>query len=237
MMETDKRRSNSLVVCAVAAVFMLGSAYLFSDKSDEPAGGKHEPHLAPASAVKGSAEAPAAIALSGDSGVARPADIDPTEWHRLVDALRLHPQRDQELKRMIGYMRFARDVDQWRALDNQPNARERAQIGQRILNALPERLANREVSGPEALMLQAAVYADLIPDDVQRTIAENAAREALRRVIEQSETSDSSLVAEVAQLASYKQREAAITARFRSGHISQEQMEKELDAARVEVFR
>jgi len=167
----------------------------------------------------------------------RPADVDPVEWQKLVDSLHSHPQRDQELKRMLGYLRFKRDLDLWTSLKDKPNALERAQVGQKILDALPVRFANQEVTHSEALMLQAAIYADMIPDEAQRRPMEEAARQALVRQLEHDSAMRAKLQDEDEQAANFKVREAEIMKRFKGQLIDQSQMEKELDAARLAAYR
>lgn len=167
----------------------------------------------------------------------RPADVDPVEWQKLVDSLHSHPQRDQELRRMVGYLRFKRDLDLWTSLKDKPNALERAQVGQKILDALPVRFANKEVTESEALMLQSAIYADMIPDPAQRAPLEGAARQALMRQLEHDSAMQAKLQAEDEQMANFKAREAVIMKRFKDQLIDQSQMEKELDAARLAAYR
>jgi hypothetical protein len=232
----NKQRTTMLwAVGGAVAIAALGGAYYVSEmlQAAEPP----PPHVE-AYAKMLDTEPPAATAsTTGTREIERPVDIDPKEWQQLEDAVRNHPQRDQELQRMVGYLRFKRDMDRWTALKDQPNALERAQVGQRILDALPVRFANQEVTGPEALMLQAAIYADMIPDEAQRKPIEVAARAALTRALEHDAAMDAKLKAEDAQTADYKEREAVIMKRFKDQLIDQGQMEKELDAARLAAFR
>jgi hypothetical protein len=186
------------------------------------------------------AEPPDAGGLSTHAGSHepdRPADIEPAEWQKLIDSLHSHPQRDQELKRMVGYLRFKHDLDRWAALKDKPNALERAQVGQKILDALPVRFANQEITSSEALMLQAAIYADMIPDETQRRPMENAARQALIRQLDHDSAMQAKLEAEDGQAAEFKAREAQIMKRFKDQLIDQSQMEKELDAARLAAYK
>lgn len=176
-------------------------------------------------------------ASTGGHEPERPADVDPVEWQKLIDSLHSHPQRDQELRRMVGYLRFKRDLDLWASLKDKPNALERAQVGQKILDALPVRFANKEITNSEALMLQAAIYADMIPDPVQRAPMEGAARQALMRQLEHDSAMQAKLQDEDEQMANFKAREAVIMKRFKDQLIDQSQMEKELDAARLAAYR
>jgi hypothetical protein len=230
-----RRASTAWMVGGAVVVAMLGGVYYAA--STHSAEAPPPPH-ALAYAKMLDSEPPAATAsTTGTREIERPADIDPKEWLQLVDAVHNHPQRDQELQRLIGYLRFKRDMDKWTALKDKPNALERAQVGQRILDALPVRFANQEITGPEALLLQAAIYADMIPDEVQRKPIEEAARQALMRALEHDAAMDAKLRAEDAQTADYKEREAVILKRFKDQLIDQSQMEKELDAARLAAFR
>lgn len=237
MVAMKKRRSKTFwTVTAALLVAGLGGAYTANrlHLSAEPVVPAHE--VAYANMLDG--EPPAATsAPSGDHEPERPLDIDPKEWQQMVDGLHNHPQRDQELKRLLGYLRFKRDMDKWTGLKDQPNALERAQVGQRILDALPVRFANQEITGPEALMLQSAIYADMIPDEAQRKPLEEAARRALIRALDHDAAMDAKLKAEDSQTADYREREAVIMKRFKGQLIDQSQMEKELDAARLASFK
>ncbi|MBA4110343.1 MAG: hypothetical protein C0487_12200 [Leptothrix sp. (in: Bacteria)] len=237
MLVIKKQRSTTVWVVggAVVAAMLAGAYYASQTYSPQP---PPTPAHVEAYAKMLDNEPPAAApSSSGSHEIERPADIDPQQWQQLVDSLRNHPQRDQELKRLVGYLRFKRDMDKWTALKDQPNALERAQVGQRILDALPVRFANQEVTGPEALMLQSAIYADMIPDEAQRKPMEDAARQALLRALEPDAAMDAKLKAEDAQTADYKAREAVIMKRFKDQLIDQGQMEKELDAARVAAYK
>ena len=237
MLVIKKQRSRTVWVVGGAVVLaMLGGAYYASRtySVDAPPTPPHEEAYAKMLDSEPPAAAPSS---SGSHEPERPADIDPQEWQQLVDGLSNHPKRDQELNRLVGYLRFKRDMDKWTALKDQPNAIERAQVGQRILDALPVRFANQEVTAPEALMLQAAIYADMIPDEAQRKPMEEAARQALLRALEHDAAMDAKLRSEDAQTAEYKQREKAIMKRFQDQLIDQGQMEKELDAARVAAYK
>ncbi|MBC7699078.1 hypothetical protein [Aquabacterium sp.] len=236
MLMIKKQRSKIVWVVGGAVVAMLGGAY-YASRTHSADAQPTPPHVEAYAKMLDSEPPAAADSSSGTHDLERPADIDPKEWQQLVDALRNHPQRDQELKRLVGYLRFKRDMDKWTALKDQPNALERAQVGQRILDALPVRFANQEVTGPEALMLQAAIYADMIPDEAQRRPMEEAARQSLMRALEHDAAMDAKLKSEDAQTADYKEREAVIMKRFKDQLIDQGQMEKELDVARVAAYQ
>ncbi|RZL00554.1 MAG: hypothetical protein EOP36_15150 [Rubrivivax sp.] len=237
MLVINKQRATTVWMVGGAVVAaMLGGAYygLKTHSADEA---PPLPHVEAYAKMLDSEPPAATVSTSGAREIERPADIDPQAWQQLVDTVRNHPQRDQELKRLVGYLRFKRDMDTWTALKDQPHALERAQVGQRILDALPVRFANQEVTGPEALMLQAAIYADMIPDEAERQPVEDAARQSLMRALEPDAAMEAKLRAEDEQTADYKAREAVIMKRFKDQLIDQGQMEKELDAARLAAFR
>ncbi|MES2090476.1 MAG: hypothetical protein V4532_10930 [Pseudomonadota bacterium] len=167
----------------------------------------------------------------------RPADIAAQDWKQLIEVLRDHPQREQELKRVVAYMRFKNDMDRWTALKDQPNVAERHAAGQRVLDALPAHFANQEVTGAEALMLQAAIYADLVPDEAQRKPMLESARQALLKVQAQDTVMQEKMSQDEALTQDYKHREAEIMARYTAKQIDSPQLEKELNAARVAVFK
>jgi len=166
---------------------------------------------------------------------ARPADFSQEEWDQLLSAVKDHPDPQAELARLVTYLRYQRDLEHWNLA--QPHTAERQEIGQRLLEALPTRLANREVTASEALLLQATIYSDLIPDEVERAAAIEQARNQLQRQIKNDPAVQAQQQKDQARRQVYKEREAEILSRFKAGQIDAAQFEKELQAVRVEVYQ
>src|SRR5690606_35301238 len=124
----------------------------------------------------------------------------------LLNAVKDHPDPQAELARLVTYLRYQRDLEHWNLTP--PHTAERQEIGQRLLEALPTRLANREVTASEALLLQATVYSDLIPDETERAAAIEQARSQLQRQIENDPAVQAQQQKDQARRQVYKEREA-----------------------------
>lgn len=240
MLVLDKRRGRVVWLVGGALALAVAGGVVYVQRAQPlPTSG---PIPSPIMAIEWAPASSGALAASGSLSVnatdpVRPADIAAQDWNQLIEGLRDHPQREQELKRVVAYMRFKNDMDRWTALKDQPNVAERHEAGQRVLDALPAHFANQEVTGAEALMLQAAIYADLVPDEAQRKPLLESARQALLKVQAQDTVLQEKMRQDDALTQDYKHREAEIMARYTAKQIDSPQLEKELNAARVAVFK
>lgn len=167
----------------------------------------------------------------------RPADFSPAEWAALKDAMAQSAHPQAELQRVVAYLRFQRGFEQWQAMQDQPDTALRRQLGQRLLEQVPERLRQGESTMGEALMLSTALLADLEPDEAQRQVRLDAARAALEAAAPLPDKEQQAR--EAALLAEYKRREAAIVADWQarpSTDRSQARLEQALEAARRAVY-
>lgn len=167
----------------------------------------------------------------------RPADFSTAEWSALKEAVAQSPDPKAELQRVVAYLRFQRGFEQWQALQNQPDAAVRRQLGERLLEQVPERLRQGEVSSGEALLLTTALLADLEPDEARRQARLEATRAALQAAAPVADQAQQAR--EAARLSEYKRREAAIVADWQArppAERSQAGLEQALEAARRAVY-
>lgn len=168
----------------------------------------------------------------------RPSDLTEDEWHALQETVGKGPNAQAELKRVMAYLRFQKGFTQWQA--DQETSRDPAQrkaMAHQLLAAVPERLKNSEVTIGEALMLAAALYNDIEPDEATRSIKLEQFRVKLEAVAPRLE--NAAELREANCLAEYKRREAIIQQDFISrpdGQRDQKKFEAELDAAHRAVY-
>lgn len=114
-------------------------------------------------AVTGAPTAATATATSG--GEAPPPGLTAEQWSQVEARLAGHPQAAAERDRLRRYFAWTDAVQRWRG------ARQDLALAQQVDAGLPERLAQAEVSAPEARQLKAALLQTLLPDDASRTAA------------------------------------------------------------------
>lgn len=167
----------------------------------------------------------------------RPADFSPEDWAALKDAVAKNPEPKKELERIVRYLRFQRGFEQWQNLKDSPDVAQRQDLAKHLLAQVPERLRNGETTMGEALMLNAALWADLEPDE---QIRKQRIEEAKAILAQAAPKPDPQQVAEDAsKLAEYKRREAAIVADWQAQPIAQRdqaKLEAALESARRAVY-
>lgn len=167
----------------------------------------------------------------------RPAFLTEEEWTSLQEALRDTPNREQEQARIIEYLRFQKQVQMWQSLRESQDVSKRHDIANELLNGIPDRLAKRELNAGEAMMLQAALLEDLVPDAQQRQA--RLQTEKQRLVTQPTEAEIAAQRQEEAMQQTYKRREAEIIAQWQAMPADQRDqrwLETQLDAARRAAY-
>lgn len=167
----------------------------------------------------------------------RPADFTPEDWAALKGAMSKTPHPRTELERVVRYLRFQKGFEQWQKLQDGPDVATRHQLAARLLEQVPERMSQGELMMGEAQMLQAALLADLEPnEDVRKQKLERAQAAlgaAAPKLDVRQQARDADLIKE------YKQREAAILADYQSRPEPQRSPSKlsdDLETARRAVY-
>jgi len=122
-----------------------------------------------------SAVAPVAEAASAAASATTPADPVPeglseAQWKDLQLVLKDHPNRDAELARVAEFVAYESRLQRFQQLsatpatEQSPEARELART---LLEQLPIRIGNGEVSAPEAGALSERLLVTLHPDPVE----------------------------------------------------------------------
>jgi hypothetical protein len=170
-------------------------------------------------------------------GDGRPSDFSPEDWAALKDAMSKTPNPRAELERVVKYLRFQKGFEQWQSLQDAADVAKRRQLAQRLLDQVPERMKQGEMTYGEALMLDQALLADLEPNDELRKQRLEQAQALLNASVPQADAEQQ--VRDASLLAEYKRREAAIVAAFQAqpeGKRDQTQLGRDLDAARMAVY-
>jgi hypothetical protein len=167
----------------------------------------------------------------------RPADFSPEDWAALKDALSKTPNPRAELERIVKYLRFQKGFEQWQALQDGPDVVTRRKLAERLLEQVPERMTQGEMTYGEAQMLESALLADIEPNEELRKQRLDRAQNQLRGSVPKADAEQQ--VRDASLLAEYKRREAAIMAAFQAlpeDKRDQLQLGKDLDAARMAVY-
>jgi hypothetical protein len=168
----------------------------------------------------------------------RPADLTDEEWRALQETVGKGPNAQAEMKRVMAYLRFQKGFTQWQAQqETSQDPAQRKVLAQQLLAAVPERLKQSEVTIGEALMLAAALYNDIEPDETTRSIKLEQFRVKLEAVAPRAD--NAAEVREASCLAEYKRREAIIQQDFISrpdGQRDHKKFEAELEAAHRAVY-
>jgi hypothetical protein len=167
----------------------------------------------------------------------RPADFSPEDWKNLKETVGKAPNGAQELARVANYLRFQRAFTQWQELSERGTPEQRRPLAEKLLQTVPERLKQSEVTMGEALMLAAVLYNDIEPDEAARTTKLDAFRAQLEAVAPKQD--QAAEMREANCLAEYKRREAVIQQDYLSqpeGQRDHKKFETDLDAAHKAVY-
>jgi len=184
----------------------------------------------------------AAAALQGQPEIlpdGRPSDFEADEWKTLKEAMAQNPNAEKELLRVADYLRYQRGLELWQNMAEQGNTPERRKLAEKLLEGLPQRLSNAEVTFAEGLMVCAALINEMEASEGLR----NQRIEQCKVRLEQASPKPTSEEAErdAACLADWERRKAAITADFYNKSpaeraAGQKQFEAELEKARLEIY-
>jgi hypothetical protein len=158
----------------------------------------------------------------------RPSDFAPEEWAALKSAMAQTPNPRAELERVVKYLRFQKAFEQWQSLQDAPDVLARRKLAEKLLEQIPERLAQSEVTAGEAALLQSALLADIEPNEGLRETRQQQELEKLKASAPAPEVD--------LCFPEYKRREAAIVAAYQALPESRRdsaQLTRDLDAARV----
>ncbi len=187
----------------------------------------------------GTAEAAARAGLQEPALLSdgRPADFSAEEWGALKEAMKQSSQPEAELKRVVAYLRFQKRFDQWQGLRDSPDTGLRRQVAATLVEQVPERLKEGEVTMGEAQLLLSALWSDLEPDEARRRQRIEEGIKILQAAAPQPDADQARREAD--RLTEYKRRESAIVLEYQSRPETQRDpawLEAQLDDARRAVY-
>jgi len=167
----------------------------------------------------------------------RPSDFSPEDWAALKEAMSKTPNPRSEMERVVKYLRFQKGFEQWQSLQDSPDVAIRHQLAQRLLEQIPDRLKQAELTSGEAIMLGSALWTDLEPNEDARKLRLEQFQASLSAAAPQPDAGQQAR--DVALQKEYKRREAAILAEYQSrpeAQRDQARLEQALEAARLAVY-
>lgn len=193
----------------------------------------------PARVTSGVAEAAARAGLQEPALLSdgRPADFSAEEWSALKEAMKQSSQPEAELKRVVAYLRFQKRFDQWHGLRESADVGLRRQVAASLVEQVPERLKEGEVTMGEAQLLLTALWADLEPDQARRRQRIEEGIKILQSAAPQPDADQARREAD--RLTEYKRRESAIVLEYQARPEAQRDpawLEAQLDDARKAVY-
>ncbi|MFN3712086.1 MAG: hypothetical protein ACK4SX_00350 [Alcanivoracaceae bacterium] len=115
----------------------------------------------------------AAIATAGEPALTgkitrRPDFVSPFEWQVLKAVARERPDSDQELTRMVNYLRFSKQLESWQTPPDAMTTEQHQQLGWQLLAAIPDRVSQQDLAAHHAQQLQMMLLETLVSDDTER---------------------------------------------------------------------
>jgi hypothetical protein len=179
-----------------------------------------------------------APALSTASAAGIPPDVPAEEWNQVVASLHATPDGDKDLPRVAEYLTFQHRAALWQQSKQSGAASsERAQWAHYLLDTLPAHVSRSEVTAFEARSLETELLQDSISDPAQ---LKQAVQQEDQRLLAAQPRPDAQTAADQqARLASYKKREAEVTAQWMAmapASRDPKWLESQLDSARQQAF-
>lgn len=167
----------------------------------------------------------------------RPTDFTPEEWSSLKQAVGNKPDGAKELKRISAFLRYQRGFEQWQTLQDSPNTAQRHALAQQLLDQLPDRIANMEMTMGESLLICSVLLTDLEPDENLRTQKMEGCKTKLEQLAPKLDSDQALRDAECRT--EFLRRQAAIVAEYQTqpeAQRNQAKFEQDIEGARRAVY-
>jgi hypothetical protein len=232
MISYNRSSSGSRVILGLVVVAAVGAgAWWWMSGDNAPA----------APGVVLSASQPVAHAASQAFPDQQPAaaegDFSPADMVKLNQAMGNQANGQQELKRVSTFLRFQRDFERWQSMMEATDPAPRHALANQLVDALPERVKQAEVTLPEAELMCAMLLNDLEPNEAARTQKNETCKQRLEAVSPKTDTEQGMRAAQCQT--EYRRREAALVSEFQAKPAAQRnphELETELDKAKHAVF-
>ena len=121
-------------------------------------------HDAAAAALQAIHQPPASVPLRQ-----RPAYVSRLEWQILRQVAAGHAQPEQELVRMVNFLRFSKQLEWWQDNSQSVDRQLHEQVAGHLLEDIPERVRHQDMSASDAQQLQMTLLTALHDDaDLRR---------------------------------------------------------------------
>ena len=119
------------------------------------------------------AAAEAALNLAGEHPLAgniieRPDFVSRIEWQILKGVVAARENSEQELLRLVNYLRFNKQLEWWQSQQPDPNHHQHVRVGWKLLNEIPARVEQQDLAADQAQRLQVTLLEVLEPDPGKR---------------------------------------------------------------------
>lgn len=215
-----------LVVAAVAGI------WFFMQPDDVP------PELVP---VADSAQ-PTALSgapSDGAAGNATPLQIDASaDTAALNSAMSNQPDGEKQLNRVLSYLKFQREFERWQGMQGEAPDADIAALGTRLLNDLPQHVANSSMTQPEGDFMCGMILSSIEDNPAMQESRIASCQAAVKAVAPAVDTQEA--MNRVDCEADYRSREATLVAAFQalpSARRDPAKLQADLDQAYTAVYR
>ena len=107
----------------------------------------------------------------------KPDYVSDIEWQVLQGVAQQHAEPDKELTRLVKKLHFTKELELWHTMEASADNTQRLALANKLINEIPERVANKDMDVFEARKLQETLLKATISDpDVLRQRIDSEAR-------------------------------------------------------------
>lgn len=219
----------AMVAVAVLAVAGAGAWWWMSGDAAVPAA-----DTAASAAVVASAPT---LQLGVTDAPAADGEMSAVDQAAISQAMSKQPDGQKQLQRVTTFLKFQRDFERWQGMQDAADPAPRHALAKHLMDILPDRVSQAEVTLPEATLICAMLLNDLEPDEAARNTKNEACKQRLESVSPRTDTEQGMRTAQCQT--EYRRREAALVSEFQARPASQrdpQQLEAELDKAKRAVY-
>lgn len=218
-------------MAAVAVALGVGAWWMLGSSSNGES-------AAQPSAASGAAASQAAMAeVNGSVPAGDDASAVDTDTAALNQAMSGQPDGQQQLNRVLNFVKFQRDFERWQTLQGEGDPSVRQALGQKLLSQLPEHIAKASLTLPEGEFMCGMIYSDQESNEATRDAKISECQEKLRSVAPKTDSPQA--MKQVDCESDYRAREAALVAAFQALPSAQRdpaRLQGDLDKAHREVY-
>jgi len=142
-----------------------------------------------------------------------------------------------QLNRVITFLRFQREFEKWQGMQGEGDLAVRTSLGQKLLEHLPEHIANSSMTLPEGEFVCGMILTDIESNEALRESSIQSCQAKLKAVAPKMDTAQE--MKRIDCESDYRSREATLVAAFQALPSSQRdpaKLQTDLDKAKRDVF-